>query len=134
TTLKRANILHFCGGSVLYLISLIKEKGFAEMIVKAVKDDEIIYSGTSAGSMIASSDLRLSSYDDEDAEFAKKMRDFSGLGLVNFLIIPHVNNKDCTKSNLQMIEHLPENLQTLIFINDDQAIWVDDGKLEILHN
>ncbi|HEY4496001.1 MAG TPA: Type 1 glutamine amidotransferase-like domain-containing protein [Candidatus Paceibacterota bacterium] len=130
--LKTAQVIHFCGGSVLYLTSLIRERKLEKSLIKNVKQGKIVYSGTSAGSMITSSDLRLSSYDDEDKEYAEKMKDFSGLGLVNFLIIPHTNNKDFVKSNIQMVEHLSENLQPLIFINDNQVVWVENDNFSIL--
>ena len=106
-------------------------KGVAD-ITRAVRADKIIYSGTSAGSMIASSDLSLCSFDDDEKKYVEGKKDFSGIGFVNFLIIPHTNNKDFIKSNTQMIEHLADNPQTLIFINDNQAVWVNDKKFEIL--
>ncbi len=130
--LKDAAVIHFCGGSVLYLISLIRSQDLGETLIEVVKRGKILYSGTSAGSMIPSNDLGLLAFDDEDAEYAKKMTDFSGLGLVGFLTVPHTNNKDFAKSNIRMIEHLHENLQPLIFIDDTRAVWVEDGKLEIL--
>lgn len=31
-----------------------------------------------------------------------------------------------------MIVHLPENKLPLIFLNDNQAVWVEDKKMEII--
>jgi dipeptidase E len=75
--------------------------------------------------------LKLCKYDEEEKELVKTMTDYSGLGLVNFLIIPHINNKDFVESNKKMIEHLPGNPVALIFIDDNQAVWVEDNKFEI---
>ncbi len=132
--LKTSDIVHFCGGSVLYLINLLKEKGFDKLVIDLVKKGKIIYTGTSAGSMIPAKDLKLSYYDPEEKEYidVEKMKDFSGLGLVNFLIIPHTNNKDFTKGNVEMVKFLPKFSQPLIFIYDNQAVWVEDDKFEIL--
>jgi len=130
--LDSSDVIHFSGGSVLYLISLIKKMNLREVLVKAVKSGKIIYSGTSAGSMITSKDLSLSSYDDEDTELLKGMDEFSGLGLVDFFIIPHTNNKDFLKSDIQMIENLRNHLQPLIFIDDSKAVLVDGDKFKIL--
>ncbi|MEI8123919.1 MAG: Type 1 glutamine amidotransferase-like domain-containing protein, partial [bacterium] len=127
---------HFCGGSVLYLINLLREKGFDKLIIDFVRKDRIIYTGTSAGSMIVAEDLKLSYYDPEETEYidVKKMKDFSGLKFVNFLIIPHTNNKDFSKGNVEMVKYLSKFSQSLIFIYDNQAVWVEDDKFEILGN
>jgi dipeptidase E len=131
--INSSDLIHFCGGSTLYLISTIKKAGVGTIISKAVKQGKIMYSGTSAGSMIATDDmkLKLCKYDEEEKELVKTMTDYSGLGLVNFLIIPHINNKDFVESNKKMIEHLPGNPVALIFIDDNQAVWVEDNKFEI---
>jgi len=134
--LQESDIIHFCGGSVLYLINLLREKGFDKLIIDFVRKDRIIYTGTSAGSMIVAEDLKLSYYDPEETEYidVKKMKDFSGLKFVNFLIIPHTNNKDFSKGNVEMVKYLSKFSQSLIFIYDNQAVWVEDDKFEILGN
>ncbi len=131
--LKTSDIIHFCGGSVIYLICLIKERGFDKLIVDYVKKDKIIYTGTSAGSMIVAEDLEINAYDPEEKEFVSRMKDNSGLGLVNFLIIPHTNNKDFSRGNTKMVSELPDikSHQSLVFIYDNQAVWVEDDKFEI---
>lgn len=132
--LDESDIIHFCGGSVIYLICLIKEKGFAKLITDYVKKGKLVYTGTSAGSMIVADDLTIDSYDPDEKEFVDRMKDNSGLGLVNFLIIPHTNSKDFAKGNAKMVTELPEmdTHQSLIFIYDNQAVWVEDGKMEIV--
>jgi len=76
--LKESDIIHFCGGSVIYLICLIKERGFDKLIVEYVKKDKIIYTGTSAGSMIVADDLTIDAYDPDEKEFGELL--FEDLG------------------------------------------------------
>ena len=130
--IKKTGIIHFCGGSVLYLILLIRENNLSQIIVDSVKNGEIIYSGTSAGSMIVAKDLSLSAFDPEEEQLVKKMGDYSGLGLADFLIMPHANNDGFLEGNKRMIEQLPKYNQPLIFIYDNQVVWVEDDKMEIL--
>ncbi|MEK7179988.1 MAG: Type 1 glutamine amidotransferase-like domain-containing protein [Patescibacteria group bacterium] len=130
--LETSNIIHFCGGSVLYLISLIREKGFDKIIVEFVRKNKIVYSGSSAGSMIVAQDLALSAFDTGEEQFAAKMKDFSGLGLTDFLIIPHASNNEFAEGNRKIVEQLAKYSQPLIFLYDRQAIWVEDEKFEIL--
>jgi dipeptidase E len=132
--IKQADILHICGGSVLYILQLLKKNNFGKIIIDQVKSGQIIYTGSSAGSMIAAEDLSLSKYDPEEAEFVdlKKIEDFSGLGLVNFSILPHCNSRDFVEGNKKMMEYLPDNKEPQILINDNQAVWVEDDKFQIV--
>ena len=130
--LNNSDIIHFCGGSVLYLISLLRQKGFDNALIDAVRNNKIIYSGTSAGSMITAADLSLSAFDPEEPEDYKKEQNYLGLGLVNFLIIPHCNSKDFTGSNQKMVKEVPNFSQPLIFIYDNQAVFVQDDNFKII--
>lgn len=131
--LRDADMIHFCGGSVLYLIELIKAKKFRELIVNFVKAGGL-YTGTSAGSMIVSSDLTLCTTDPEEKESVdvSKIEEYSGLGLIDFLIIPHCNNADFVASNKDLVELMPQTNRPLIWIYDNQAIMVEDNNFQIL--
>jgi len=132
--LETSDIIHFCGGSVFYTILIIKERGFDKIIKEFVEKDKIIYSGTSAGSMIVSEDLSLDASDPEEKQAVEKLKDYFGLGLVNFLIVPHSNNKDFVEGNTEMIKLLPKYPVPTIFISDNQVVWVENNKFEILSN
>lgn len=130
--LAAADLIHVCGGSTLYLLSIMQKNGLMKTLADAVRDDEVMYTGTSAGSMIVAEDLTLAQYDDEEREFGAGVTDFRGLGLVNFLILPHSNNSAFVKTNQETIGHTAENGTPLLVINDGQAVWVEGNKLEIL--
>jgi len=130
--LENTDIIHVCGGSVLYLMNLLKEREFDVALKETILENKAIYTGTSAGSMIIAKDLGLSAYDEEEAKFVADIKDFSGLGLVGFYIIPHCQNAEFVASTLKMIEHLPENKYPIFLLNDNQAIWVNDKKFEIV--
>ncbi len=130
--LKKSDIIHICGGSVFYLLSLLQKKGIGKEIIEAVRKDKIFYTGTSAGSCIAAKSLEIFKFDPEEKKYAHLVSDFSGLNFVNFLIIPHCNNQEFIQANKDVIEHTPEFTDPLIFIQDSQAVWVKDDKFEIL--
>lgn len=131
--LSTADIIHFCGGSVLHLLLVLQQKDVVSIIAEAVSKGKIIYTGTSAGSMIVSKDITLAKYDDEEAPFIDKVNNLSGFGLVSFMILPHSNNLGFIESNKKTISHTPENNTPLIVINDNQAVYVEDEKFEILN-
>ncbi|MEX2090589.1 MAG: Type 1 glutamine amidotransferase-like domain-containing protein [Candidatus Paceibacterota bacterium] len=130
--LKSADILHFCGGSVFYLLSLLKQKDLEGLIVDYVKGDKIIYTGTSAGSIIPSPALDIYKYDTEEGKFYKNESESKGLGLVSFIILPHCNNQDMTENNKNVIEHAHKYSISLLLLHDNQAVWVEGEKLELL--
>lgn len=130
--LKDADILHVCGGSVFYLINLIRKKNLEEIFIKAIKNEEVIYTGTSAGSIIVSKSIASFSYDEEEKEFIEAVPDKLGLGLINFGIVPHCNNADFIDGNKKTIEYLHKDKNPLIFIQDNQAVWVEDDKFKII--
>ena len=132
--LKASDIIHFCGGSTAYLISLLQKNGFGTLISKSVQQGKIIYSGTSAGSMISADSLKLITLDKDKDErkFIRQMKSSNGLGLVNFLLVPHCNQADFIGYAQSLVGHLPKNPQSLILIHDKQAVAVVDGVNVIL--
>lgn len=127
-----SDIIHFCGGSVFYLIDLIKKRGFFDIIVNAVKNDKIIYTGTSAGSMIVSSDLSVDKGDPMEKDIVADIKDFTGLGFVDFLIMPHADNAEFSEGNKSAISDISKYKTATFFLCDNQALWVDNGKIELV--
>src|SRR3989344_1359351 len=130
--LKSADILHFCGGSVFYLLSLLKQQDLEGVVIDYVKNNKVIYTGTSAGSIIPSPALDLYKYDTEENKFYKNESESKGLGLVNFVILPHCDNQDMAENNKNVVEHAHKYSISLLLLHDNQAAWVEDNKLELL--
>lgn len=132
TKLDTADILHICGGSVLYLLGLLQQGKVIEVIQNSVRDGKVIYTGTSAGSMIVAPDVTLSKFDEEEQKYMDSISDYTGLNLVNFYIIPHCENAEFLASTKAMMDYLPQNKTPVLLLNDSHAVWVKDGKNEIL--
>ncbi len=126
------DILHVCGGSVYYLMSLLKTGGFDEVIKEAIQAESIIYTGTSAGSIIVSKSIKPFSYDEEEADHIEKISNHAGLGIINFGIMPHCDNADFVEENKKVVEHMPKDLEPLFFIKDTQAVWIENDCIKFL--
>ena len=129
--LQDTSIVHFCGGSMLYLIALLKEKKLDEILTHAVREEKILYTGSSAESMITAKNLSLFTLNEDEADRVKMMKDFSGLSWVDFFIAPHTNKTEFVGENKKIVEALPGYGYPVLFLNDTQVIWVEDGKLEV---
>lgn len=132
--LTNADILHICGGSISYLGWLLNERGVVNVIVEAVRNEEIVYTGTSAGSMIVSEDLAMFSYDDkEEVEFVNRGFTKKGLGLVPWTIAPHSESPDFTDSHKKIIDELITNPTAVVLLHDNQALWVENDSVRFLN-
>ncbi|WP_314295742.1 Type 1 glutamine amidotransferase-like domain-containing protein, partial [Fusobacterium periodonticum] len=88
-----------------------------------------IYIGESAGAIITSKDIEYSNLMD-DVTIAKDLKEYSGLNLVDFYMVPHLNEFPFEEISKQIVKKYKEKLN-IIAINNSQAIIVKDGKFEI---
>lgn len=130
--LEDSDILHVAGGSVFYLAGLIRQKGFETIIADAIQSGSVIYTGTSAGSMIVCPSLAMFAFDAEEEPFLDSVPDRKGLGLINFGIMPHSNNPEFVGEFDKVVEKLPINTEPLLFIQDTQVVWVEDESFKIV--
>ena len=130
--LNESDELHICGGSVYYLINLIRENNLDKIIINAVKSEKIIYTGTSAGSIIVSRSIAAFSYDEEEKEHIQKVPDKLGLGLIDFTLVPHCNNVDFINEHKKIIEHITKDTDPLIFLQDSQAVLFEGESFKIV--
>ena len=130
--LNDVDILHVCGGSVYYLVALLREKQFETIIVNAIKNESIIYTGTSAGSIVVSKNIKPFSYDQEEAEQVKKVLDHKGLGLIDFSIVPHCNQVDFVAEHQKMVAQMRNDPEPLFFLQDNHAIWIDGDTMKLV--
>ncbi|GAB4149226.1 MAG: Type 1 glutamine amidotransferase-like domain-containing protein [Patescibacteria group bacterium] len=129
------DILHMCGGHTKYLMYLIHINKFYRPLKEFILSGKLIYTGTSAGSMVVAPSLaEVGRLDDEiDVKYwpEHNQEHLQGLSLVDFLILPHFNNPDFIESNYESIKST-NYPHPLIFLNDNQAILAQNGKFEIV--
>jgi dipeptidase E len=122
---NHADILYFGGGNSFYLLEKIQQAGCAKLIVDLVNQGKI-YIGTSAGSIVAGPDI-FPVYRSDRAKDAPRLKGYKGLGLVDFVILPHWGSKHFKSRYLE--QRLKDNYNCknkLILLNDYQYIEVAD--------
>lgn len=136
------------GGDPLYLSYWMRQSGLADLMPSQCH--EMVYVGVSAGSIAATS-LFGETYRDppngcgemltsEDIIFATPQGDISrilvkaqGVGLVDFAIIPHLDNVDHADASLANAEKWAARIPAPTYAIDDQtAIKVVDGTVEVI--
>ncbi len=84
------DIIYMMGGNTFYLLNIIRNTGF-DKIIKDFINNGKIYIGSSAGSEILGNSVDIAlGYDKNNVN----MIDFTGLKIVDALIVPHSNRKE----------------------------------------
>jgi peptidase E len=136
--LGQYDILHFAGGNPLYLCLLLRDQGLVSIIQDLILNKNIIFSGSSAGSMIAGLDVRVEFFADletypENKELIPKFNgNFHALKLIPFNLIPHYNDSEYSQQYSLAISDKNRSLDPLIFLSDGQAIWMEGDVLKIV--
>ncbi|MEI6843186.1 MAG: Type 1 glutamine amidotransferase-like domain-containing protein [bacterium] len=127
--LQNADIIYVCGGDVNYLLDWAK-KSKLDTYLKNLLDRGVLYVGTSAGSGLLCPDIGLTWWEPGDPT------DHTGLGIVDFIIVPHQKEGDARSNTKNLIERKKYMQSVTDFpwkvyvLQDGQAIKIDDDKIE----
>jgi dipeptidase E len=145
---QEADALLVWGGDVLYLTYWMRQSGLANLLPSLRR--ESVYVGVSAGAMAASSNFGETYRDPpkgkgeplttNDVVFSTPQGEINrvfvtaqGVGLVDFALIPHMENKDHPDASLANAEKWAAMLQVPTYAIDDQtAIKAVDGGVEVV--
>jgi dipeptidase E len=144
-TVQETDALLVWGGDPVYLAYWMKHSGLADLFPSL---PETVYVGVSAGSIAMASMFgetypdqpkcsgeRLSSeeivFDGPEGEIAKTLVMAKGAGLVDFMVIPHVEYDD--HRDVANAEKWASRLPVPAYaIDDDTAVTVVDGAVEVV--
>jgi dipeptidase E len=146
-TVQAADALLFWGGDPLYLSFWMHESGLVDLLPSLT---ESVYVGVSAGAMAAASTFGetytdppsgsgrpLTSedmvFDTPDGDISRTFVTAAGAGLVDFSLIPHLDNADHPDASLTNAEKWAAKLPVPTYAIDEQtALKVTDGVVEVV--
>lgn len=125
------DIVFVNGGNTFFLLYWVRKSGF-DKVIKKFLDDDKLYIGVSAGSIICGPTIEVASYDlggDYGADINTiGLTDVTSLSFVPFLVSPHL-----TEENRQtMKEQSLDASLPVVALTDFQGILVSGGKIEIV--
>lgn len=129
--LESADVLFFSGGDSTHLMRWVSESGLKELLPELLKTR--VWAGISAGSIIVSPSLALSSK--EKALFYKEKFGYEineGLGFVDFYISPHFNTPNKPDKQKEYLEKVAKIVFPIYALDDQSALKVIDGKVEVI--
>lgn len=122
--LRDIDLLHVNGGDYFYLLLQSKKSGF-DRFVREYVDSGKIYIGSSAGSIVTSTETEVARTPGKD-EYAQYLENFKGFGLVDFIIFPHwgAENKHAERRKQRVLNAFKEE-HKIILLNDYQYVQVE---------
>lgn len=129
--LSQADIVFVGGGNTFYLLQEMRRTDFQSALEKELARGAI-YAGSSAGSCVAGPDIGPIGLMDDPAA-APELKSTKGLGLVDFLVIPHYKRSDYGTLADQVLEKYGKDA-SMKPISDNQALWVEGDKVRQVEN
>ena len=128
--LNKHEIIFISGGNTYYLLEKIQQSHTLKIIKNAIEKG-MPYIGSSAGSVIAGPDIKPVGKLD-DIKKAPSLKGLGGLGLVDFIVVPHWGWEKCLN---ELIENLRENYvkdYKFILLTNYQYVSVKGGMYQIV--
>lgn len=86
-SLEHVDVVFVTGGYPVYLLEWAQRSGFLQLVGEALSLDRMAYVGVSAGAALTGPSLEPLAASDDPGH----VTDYAGLGLVDFVVIPHAN-------------------------------------------
>lgn len=126
--ISKYDAIFVVGGHTDYLMSVFTKTGFDKLLPKLLENK--VYVGSSAGSMIIGKRLTNEAYDLLYENTGYEVSKY--LELVDFSIMPHMDSPRHPERMEKLSQAAQKNKGKIYGLNDDSAIVVDGGKIEII--
>ena len=127
--IRNNDFIYVSGGNIFYLLQEMKKTGADEIIVEEVNNGKL-YIGESAGAMIVSENIKYAGLMDDGTEYISELKNLNSLNLVDFYTVPHYGCfpfEESAEKTMSAYSSL-----NLVPITNNQAILVDEGKIDVL--
>lgn len=127
--LEKNDYIYVTGGNTFFLLQELKRTGADKLLIEEINKGKF-YIGESAGAIVVAPNIEYSSEMD-DIEKAPSLKDYSGLNLIDFYVVPHFQNWEFGKAVEKIVNAYSKTLE-LKTINDNQAILIENDSIRIL--
>ncbi|WP_244881083.1 Type 1 glutamine amidotransferase-like domain-containing protein [Tsukamurella pseudospumae] len=130
--LGTVDAVYLSGGHTFVLLGALQSNGTGEVLTERVRAG-LPYIGLSAGSVVAGPNVEPVAPLDDPAD-APGVTDFTGLGLVDTVVIPHADGllPPYPPSMIEEVVRTYGGRFPLTRVNDDQALLVEDGTATLI--
>lgn len=115
------DVVYVQGGNTFYLMDMMRKYHFDQSIKDALSEG-VIYIGSSAGSMVLGDTIETAFSYDGDRSNTHGVTDYSGIGLVDGAIFPHVNQME------EKVMRDKEKFDKCYLLRDGGGVFIVDSK------
>lgn len=133
--LKKFDLVWLSGGNTFILRRALAASGLDKILIERLKNDQFVYGGSSAGSIIPTPNLGGTEHGDNPYEIPKgydKEIIWAGLNLVPFYIVPHWESEWFQQEAVKMALYMEINKFHYKTLRDGEAIVVSGKKTVLL--
>lgn len=124
--LEPFDAIHIEGGNTFYLLQVIQQSDCTS-VIRGLVEKGTMYIGSSAGSIIAGPDI-YPVHNLDDISKAPLLHGYKGLGLVDFVVLPHWGNLHFKDEYLnQRMDACYNDHNKLVILTDNQYIYLEDN-------
>ncbi len=129
--LLASDVLIFEGGNTYHLMYWINKSGLNKLLPGLLNTK--VYIGISAGTIVTTPGLFLCTSEKEPLKnIGETIYDY-GLSLVDFLVVPHINNAAFPENTFDYIESEAKKItQPVYALDDNSVVIVNDKKIEVI--
>lgn len=127
--LKEIDVIFVSGGNSYYLLEKVQKSGFNDVVKKLVKKG-VIYIGSSAGSVLVCPTIQ--HIENLDDKTKAKLTSYKGIGLVDFLILPHYKEHKYIKMFQKIIDKWKNKKYKIQMLTNKQVMIVKDNDTRIV--
>lgn len=127
--LKDFDVIYMSGGNSFWFLKKIQEADCADVIRNFVESGKI-YISTSAGSVVAGPDIYITRNLDK-FDKVPELKEYKGLGLVNFVIMPHWGSENFEQRYKRTIDAY-QNEYPILLLSNQMYVMVEDDKYKII--
>ena len=132
----RPDLVFAIGGSVFLLAVAYKLSGFDRIVLDALKNDEYVYGGYSAGAMIVGRTMKYYGHGHLNPGQAQEIYGveavFDGLGLIDQFIVAHADVPEHIETTKLYVDRLKNGGEEVILLNQSAVLMVDGEKRTLL--
>lgn len=126
----KSDIIHLSGGNTYYFLKYLRKSGMLQDLKRFVKNGGIL-TGLSAGAIIMTKSIETAGFPDFDKdENDERLRNFSGMGLVNFEFFPHYKNSK--RYDREILEYSKKSVNPLYACPDGSGIIVKNDEIRFI--
>ena len=128
TLFDDADVIYFTGGNSFFLIDCLRKTGTDKLLKRQLGKGKL-FIGESAGAIVCAPTI---SYIEKMDPIPKdySQRDYAGLKLIDFYILPHYLTAPFKKATEQIMQAFPT--LEICAINNSQAVIIEDVKRTII--